>query len=169
MGNTIDPYWRITVNGVVQLNKNISWCAVHRPRKVFYIFGYPNQSGENADYTQRVLRGKKRSAKIRVNEQLLYDLIPVLDETGEACLFDKVSQQYFYNEGEGKFGWALKPAVMRLRSTVPSSLVLPRSPIWARVSDNQLEWCHYVSHTDGWQQFASIEEAQENLGIDSPM
>lgn len=169
VGNSLNPYWQITVNDVVQLNKNISWGAANKPRKVFYIFGYPSQSGENADYTQRVLRGKKRFAKIWVNGQLLYDLIPVLDETGEACLFDKVSQQYFYNAGEGKFGWMRKSAVMRLRSTVSTELVLPRSPIWARVREKQMEWCHYTSKTDGWQQFASIAEAREALGIDSPM
>ncbi len=169
VGNSASPYWKITVNDVVQLNKELIWYSGSRPRKSFYLFGYPTQEGSNSIYTQRVLRGKKRSAKIWVNGQLLYDLIPVLDETGEACMFDRESQQYFYNEGEGKFGWALKPSVMRLRETVSPPLELPRSPIWARVSDNQLEWCHYTTKTDGWQQFASISEAREALGIDSPM
>lgn len=101
---------------------------------------------------------------------LEYDLIPVLDECGEACMFDKISRTYFYREGAGKFTWELKTATMNWRNrAIVASVDLPRSPIWARLSDNQLEWCHYVSNTDGWQQFASIEEAQESLGIDSPM
>ena len=169
IGDVSKPLLAVYVNDQLLIEQALQFGVQLAARKKIYVCGYPSQSGANSHYTFRVLRGKKRSAKIWSNGKLLYDLIPVLDETGEACLFDKVSQQYFYNEGEGKFGWALKPAVMRLRSTVPSSLVLPRSPIWARVSDNQLEWCHYVSHTDGWQQFASIEEAQENLGINSPM
>ena len=31
------------------------------------------------------------------------DLIPVLDKDGVACMYDKVSEQYFYNAGTGSF------------------------------------------------------------------
>lgn len=34
---------------------------------------------------------------------LLRDLIPVLDENNVACLYDKVSRNYFYNNGTGEF------------------------------------------------------------------
>lgn len=99
-----------------------------------------------------------------------YDLIPVLDECGEACMFDKISRKYFYREGSGQFTWELKTATMNWRNrAVATPVELPSSPIWARVSENQMEWCHYTSKTDGWQQFASITEARETLGIDSPM
>lgn len=95
------------------------------------------------------------------NERLL--LIPVLDETGEVCMFDQLSQRYFYSNGFGTFKWALKQSPMSLRTRV-TSLLLPRSPIWARLNEGVLEWCHYTGNTEGWQQFASPEEAQEILG-----
>ena len=92
-----------------------------------------------------------------------HTLIPVLDETGEACMFDKISQRYFYNNGFGTFKWELKHAPMSLRTRgIP--LALPHSPVWARINEGTLEWCHYTSNTEGWQQFASVEEAQEILG-----
>lgn len=100
---------------------------------------------------------------------LEYDLIPVLDECGEACMFDKISRKYFYREGPGQFTWELKTAVMIWRNrAVATPVELPRSPIWARVRDNQMEWCHYTSDTSGWQMFASVTEAQEILGINTP-
>lgn len=42
--------------------------------------------------------------KIWRSGNLVRDFIPVLDERGVACLYDKVSGTYFYNQGEGTFG-----------------------------------------------------------------
>jgi len=41
--------------------------------------------------------------KIYDNDELKRDFIPVLDENNVACLYDKVSQTYFYNSGTGTF------------------------------------------------------------------
>ncbi len=96
--------------------------------------------------------------------EITRDLIPVLDETGEACLFDKVSQSYFRNAGSGAFSWALKPAPMMRRGR-SAPLQLPRSPVWARVAaDGSTEWCHYTGNPEGWSRFSSPEEAMELLG-----
>ena len=38
---------------------------------------------------------------------LVQDLIPVLDENGEPCMYDKVTQGFFYNIGSGQFGYEL--------------------------------------------------------------
>lgn len=100
--------------------------------------------------------------KISDGQNIVHDFIPVLDETGEACLFDKVSRQYFRNAGTGTFGWSLKTSMLRLKART-STVSLPHSPIWARLVNGKLEWCHYTSKITGWRQFATIEEAQMGL------
>ena len=37
------------------------------------------------------------------NNVLIYDFIPVLDYNGIPCMYDKVTQQFFYNQGTGQF------------------------------------------------------------------
>lgn len=37
------------------------------------------------------------------NNVLVRDFIPVLDATGTPCMFDKVTKQFFYNQGTGNF------------------------------------------------------------------
>lgn len=41
--------------------------------------------------------------KIWDNGTLIRDFIPVLDENSVPCLYDKVSETYFYNQGTGGF------------------------------------------------------------------
>lgn len=43
------------------------------------------------------------SAKIYDNDVLIRDYIPALDENNIACLYDKVTKTYFYNQGTGSF------------------------------------------------------------------
>lgn len=43
------------------------------------------------------------SAKIWDNDELVRNFIPVLDGNGVACLYDLVSNEYFYNAGTGDF------------------------------------------------------------------
>lgn len=43
------------------------------------------------------------SLKIYDNEQISRDFIPVLDKEGVACMYDKVSGEFFYNQGTGDF------------------------------------------------------------------
>lgn len=167
VGNSLNPYWQITVNDVVQLNKNISWGAVNRPRKVFYIFGYPSQSGDNADYTQRVLRGKKRSAKIWVNGQLLYDLRPVLrNSDGTAGFWDKVSKQFFENAGEGSFGYRIKTsggsAGYSLRDPYYTAPQRPEPTVKARRTDVGVEIVPAEQPVEGeeWVYFSSTQDAE---------
>lgn len=41
--------------------------------------------------------------KIYENDELVHNYIPVLDENNVPCLYDKVSNTYFYNQGSGTF------------------------------------------------------------------
>lgn len=55
----------------------------------------------------RKFRGKIYSCKIWQNNTLVRDFLPVISteegHIGEACLFDTVTNTYFYNQGTGKF------------------------------------------------------------------
>lgn len=43
------------------------------------------------------------SATIRQNGIVVRDFIPVLDEDGVACMYERVSEKYYYNKGKGTF------------------------------------------------------------------
>lgn len=43
--------------------------------------------------------------KLYENNTLIRDYIPVLDRNNVACLFDKVSNTFFYNQGTGNFSY----------------------------------------------------------------
>ena len=47
--------------------------------------------------------GKIYYAKIYENNNLVRDFVPVLDDNGIPCMYDKVTQQFFYNQGTGNF------------------------------------------------------------------
>ena len=46
---------------------------------------------------------KLHSARIYDNDILVRDMIPVLDYNGVPCMYDKVTDQFFYNAGTGQF------------------------------------------------------------------
>ena len=47
--------------------------------------------------------GKLYSCQIYDNDILIRDYIPVLDSTGVSCLYDKVGNKLYYNQGSGNF------------------------------------------------------------------
>lgn len=44
-------------------------------------------------------------AKIYVNDELVRNFKPALDENNVACLYDTVTKQYYYNAGTGTFNY----------------------------------------------------------------
>ena len=52
--------------------------------------------------------GKKRTWKVWIDGELKFDLIPVLDSQGVPCMYDKVNEKTYYNDGTGTFGYAMK-------------------------------------------------------------
>lgn len=48
-------------------------------------------------------QGRIYSCKIWQNDILVRDFIPVLDNEGVACLYEKVSGEFYYNQGTGDF------------------------------------------------------------------
>lgn len=51
--------------------------------------------------------GKFGVAKIYEGENLVFNAIPSLDQSGKPCMFDTVTKQPFYNQGTGEFGYEL--------------------------------------------------------------
>lgn len=43
------------------------------------------------------------NCKIWDSDSLIRDYIPVLDKSGAPCLYDKVEEKFYYNQGEGEF------------------------------------------------------------------
>ena len=46
---------------------------------------------------------KLKYFKLWQDDTLVRDMIPVLDYNGIPCMYDKISQQFFYNQGTGNF------------------------------------------------------------------
>lgn len=47
------------------------------------------------------------SCKIYDDNKLLLNMVPCLDNNGTPCMYDSVSKQSFYNQGTGKFLYAV--------------------------------------------------------------
>lgn len=65
--------------------------------KTFFIFGFHTNGLESA------ASAKIYYFKIKQDNILVRDFIPVLDSDGVACLYDKVEDKYYYNQGTGEF------------------------------------------------------------------
>ena len=79
--------------------------------RAFVIFarGSNTNSAESGNRT----KGKLYYVKLWDKGVLVRDLIPVLDENKTACLYDKVSGQYFYNQGTREFLFKYKPPYLK--------------------------------------------------------
>lgn len=64
-----------------------------------YYIGNCNNNGE--PYTGKGFNGTFYYAKIKSNQELVMDLIPVKKSDGTLCLYDKIGQKYLYNLGSG--------------------------------------------------------------------
>jgi len=153
----------LSLNEVKEIEKALVWGA-SVPRKVFHLFGYPDLSDV---YTRRALRGKKRSAKIWVNGQLLYDLRPVLrNSDGTAGFWDAVSKQFFENAGEGSFGYRIKTsggsAGYSLRDPYYTAPQRPEPTVKARRTEDGVEIVPAEQPVEGeeWVYFSSTQDAE---------
>lgn len=64
-----------------------------------YYIGNCNNNGE--PYTGKGFNGTFYYAKIKSNQELVMDIIPVKKSDGTLCLYDKIGQKYLYNLGSG--------------------------------------------------------------------
>lgn len=100
----------------------------------------------------------------------LIELIPALrNSDGVAGMFDRVSKQFFVNQGTGTFGYRIKRGGAPV---APMSLRDPHrvapSGVYARlIAENELEVLADTEETtgDGWEWFPTTAEAYEHFGI----
>lgn len=64
-----------------------------------YLFTWNNAN--SAD--KRYFKGKVYDFRIYDNDVLIQHLVPVLDSNNTPCMFDKITQKFYYNSGTGDF------------------------------------------------------------------
>ncbi len=110
LGNSQNSKWQLSVDDVLQVDKAVQFDSVKHYKEYFFVFG-TNQN--------HALCGKKRYAKIWVNGKQIYDLIPVLDETGAPGFYDRKNKNMYYNAGEGDFIYPEPESTYSLRRAAP--------------------------------------------------
>lgn len=68
-----------------------------------YLFGMNNRGSFTYE-----LRSRMSRVQIFKLGVLVRDFIPVLDMNDTPCMYDKVTEEFFYNSGTGEFGYAYK-------------------------------------------------------------
>ena len=78
-----------------------SWSTYNKPNVKIGIFRLGDAN--NGWYNQSGIKGKLHAFQLYKDDVLVRDYIPVIDNNNVACLYDKVSGQFFYNQGTGDF------------------------------------------------------------------
>lgn len=74
-------------------------------------FGLFTKNDSTKSYiTERMVSARIYYCKLWDNNVLVRDFVPCLDNNGVPCMFDKVTNQSFYNNGTGQFTYQLKEA-----------------------------------------------------------
>lgn len=89
---------KIELNGVTK-NMNKTPLALKPGHFNIPLCRYQNEINPSSNYWY----GKVYFVKIWDNNTLVRDFIPVLDFNNTPCMYDKVSGQFFYNQGTGNF------------------------------------------------------------------
>ena len=87
LGCTIDDTWSVTN-------------TASTPANPLYLFAH-----NNAGTAQNFANVEIDFVKIYESDILVRDFIPVLDNDGTPCLFDKVEEKLYYNAGSGIFSY----------------------------------------------------------------
>lgn len=88
----------IWVDGVQQFD-NRSFSGSYISGTTQAIFADNFGGGKIEEYTE----SKLYRLKMWQGGELIRDFIPVLDASGKPCLYDRVTEQFFYNHGTGEF------------------------------------------------------------------
>ena len=95
--NHVEEWGNVQINSQTITGKNVaSLSTTNTSTSKFSLFGVPTTPSKNA--LARIYR-----FKLWDNGDLIYDIIPVLDHNSVPCMYDLVSNQFFYNAGTGDF------------------------------------------------------------------
>ena len=115
------------------------------------------------DSTSNKWNGKKKYFKVEVNEAPYCDMVPTLDSNGVPCLFDKVTNQAFYNKGTGAFivGFETVEAARRLARLpkVEAGELTVSLPAEARDAASMVPSALSIAASRGW---TIIEQYRED-------
>ena len=89
---------KIELNGVTK-NMNKTPLALEPGHFNIPLCKYQNEINPSSNYWY----GKVYFVKIWDNNTIVRDFIPVLDSNNTPCMYDKVSNTFFYNQGTGNF------------------------------------------------------------------
>ena len=84
------------VNGI----QKVSYTNVDVDTNIPSIYLFARNNNGSADRYSSI---RMYSFQIYDNNNLVCDFIPVLDKDGVPCLYDKVEDKFYYNEGSGEF------------------------------------------------------------------
>ena len=88
----------LTVNGnVVNTFENNTFQALYN------LFLFARSYVGNVQYASAVSDFRLHNCQIYDNDVLVRDFVPALDEDFVICLYDRVTETYFYNKGSGAF------------------------------------------------------------------
>ena len=90
----------LTLNGTEISSR--SWDSYNKSNVKIGIFRL-GDANDNWYNTTGPIKGKLYSFKLYKDDVLVGDYIPVVDNNKEACLYDKVTGQFLYNQGSGSF------------------------------------------------------------------
>ena len=86
-------YWNGTE--ILNMNKSIANC----PDYSMFMFGRNAKNG----LANNPMFGKVYYLKIYEEGRIIRDYIPVIDSSNRPCLYDKVEDKFYYNQGSGEF------------------------------------------------------------------
>ena len=117
--------------------------------------------------TQNGFIGRVTSCILYNSGRKIHEFIPALrNADGVAGMWDRVSKQFFDNDGTGSFGYRIKgaPATFALRDP---HRVAPSGVYARKVGEAELEVLADTEETtgEGWEWFANTAEAYEHFGI----
>ena len=92
-------------NGVSLDGTNISSFKAFENSVNLYLFAMNYNGTMNTGYMGKAKIWEYKHTR---NGKLIRDLIPVLDLDNIPCMYDKVSEELFYNQGTGEFLYGLK-------------------------------------------------------------
>ena len=89
-------------NSKIYLNnslvKQVSPITINTDRSI-YLFSQNNEGNDKNS------SGRIYYCKIWENDNLVRDIIPILDANNTPCMYDKITNTIYYNQGSGSFTW----------------------------------------------------------------
>lgn len=143
------------------------------PSSPIHLFGYYSNTNNSIN---SIWKGRIYRVTITENDSIVKDFIPCLDQNNVPCMYDIVNENAYYNTKEGtSFGYEEpKEEMYNITTTYGMRGRYFQPVIYAKLSEierpdgskeQNIDWGHYVTNPEDYQDFSSLEEAKEYFGI----